>query len=116
MEEFVYIYNTDISALSEIRNSFFEEGNSEVTEINLETTLEEEVALKELSQEEQTSSGTVVISRIQTSLTPEQISGLDNNFYYNLDGIAFELKIVYTQTDNTMELAALQMQDQLKKV
>ncbi len=109
-EEFVYIYNPDPVTLWKIKKNFFKKDS----DVNLEVTLEEEKALKEISQK--TASGTSYISNIKTSLSPEEISSLDNNFYYDVDGNVFKLNIIYTQADNAMEIAASKIQEQLQKV
>lgn len=110
VEEFTYIYNTDSDALQEIKSTFFRDSPKQ-EEVNLETTLEEELALEEL--EKQKNSTGAVISEIKTSLTPTQIGKLDSRYYYDLDGEVYTVKIVYTQTDSAMQSTALKIQDQL---
>lgn len=96
-EEFFYIYEPDTKKLADIEASFF-------TPVAVDTPQEQK------SPPEKTVSPS---TKIQTSLTQEQIQAFDDALYYNTKGEVFEIELVYTLADTRLEKAASSIQKQL---
>lgn len=107
VDEFVYIYEKNTDTLTEIEANFFQWSSSEVSEeAPAEIDTPEESASGTLSStgSETTEEETQQLeSDIETTLTSQEISSLDDRFYYNADGEAYTIKLVYAQTDSLME-------------
>ncbi len=103
VDEFVYIYHTDEEKLQDISDNFF----STPTE-NSEVTQETESPEKDSEKSES--------NTISTDLTVSQIESLSEDLFYNTKGEAYNLKLIYAQTDAQMELTASQIAAQLASV
>lgn len=84
IEEFIYVYNTDKSKLTEIEESYFSDAwdNSEITDTVTETVIED-----------------IPSKTFESWLTSTQVGELDDNYYYNQDAEKFTLRLVYVNTD-----------------
>ncbi len=89
VEEFIYVYDSDSDSLSKIQETFFD--------TPWLVDLSKEVESKAIEISEKTKE-----VEIDTSLSLWDIQNLDDAFYYNKDGEAFSLNLIYAQTDNVM--------------
>jgi len=97
VEEFVYIYNTDLEALNEIKESFFTTETATIDTEGSGTWASAQSEINNNQEEAQTSINSADIAKIEA---------LDDRFYYNSDLEAFSLDLVYSEADNEQTIAA----------
>lgn len=103
IETFVYVYNTDSDELAEIKTNFFSPPKE--TETPQEDTSKEEIT--ETVTEE---------AKDLSSLSPADIEALDDRFYYNKDGKARSVNIIYAETDSYMKTTIDSIVSQLTSI
>lgn len=105
IEEFVYIYETDTEKLRIIEEEYFTWEDD-----TWENSENEEGNLSEKAQSE----NTVQEKEIDEEIFTLDIENLDDTLYYNAQGEAFSLTLIYAQNDAYHEITATTIVSQLE--